>query len=93
MFLRHGSVEYAALLKKHGFPPLRSLNSAPDDWWIFDDSSPASGRFDTPVTTLAAARSNPYEVGGQIDQPDLTQGEPNAFLVNQMLEARRQKGK
>eukprot|EP00965_Chrysotila_dentata_P074409 2457451-Pleurochrysis_carterae.AAC.1 len=23
--LRHGSVEYAALLKKHGFPPLRSF--------------------------------------------------------------------
>eukprot|EP00965_Chrysotila_dentata_P116168 3840644-Pleurochrysis_carterae.AAC.4 len=73
VFLRHGSVEYAALLKKHGFPPLRTFRvleviseynalrvdtrgtgvqpfvkvtackRAPDDWWTFDDSSPASG--------------------------------------------------
>eukprot|EP00965_Chrysotila_dentata_P014934 494052-Pleurochrysis_carterae.AAC.2 len=50
---------------------------APDDWWIFDDSSPASGRFDAPATIFAAVRGNPYEVGGQINQPDLTQGEPN----------------
>eukprot|EP00965_Chrysotila_dentata_P159155 5257608-Pleurochrysis_carterae.AAC.1 len=93
VLLRHGSVEYAALLKKHGFPPLRTFRvlevipeynalrvdtrgtgiqpvakvtackRAPDDWWIFDDSSPASGRFDSPATSLAAARGNPYEVG------------------------------
>eukprot|EP00965_Chrysotila_dentata_P104906 3465043-Pleurochrysis_carterae.AAC.1 len=25
VLLRHGSVEYAALLKKHGFPPLRTF--------------------------------------------------------------------
>eukprot|EP00965_Chrysotila_dentata_P162662 5371166-Pleurochrysis_carterae.AAC.1 len=66
---------------------------APDDWWIFDDSSPASRRFDSPATSLAAARGNPYEVGGQINRPDLTQEEPNVFLVNQILEARREKGK
>eukprot|EP00965_Chrysotila_dentata_P034004 1132434-Pleurochrysis_carterae.AAC.1 len=66
---------------------------APDDWEVFDDSSPASGRFDAPATTFVAARGNPYEVGGQINQPDLTQGEPNVFLVIQILEARREKGK
>eukprot|EP00965_Chrysotila_dentata_P116828 3861436-Pleurochrysis_carterae.AAC.1 len=66
---------------------------APDDWWLFDDSPPASGRFDALATTFAAARGNPYEDGGQINQPDLTQGEPNVFLVNQILEARRDKGK
>eukprot|EP00965_Chrysotila_dentata_P060194 1995861-Pleurochrysis_carterae.AAC.1 len=64
---------------------------APDDCWIFDDSSPASGRFDAPTTTFAAARGNPYEVGGQINQPDLTQAEPNVFLVDQILEARQEK--
>eukprot|EP00965_Chrysotila_dentata_P123258 4073940-Pleurochrysis_carterae.AAC.1 len=59
---------------------------APDDWWTFDDLSSAFGRFDKPATTLAAARGNPYEVGGQINQPDLTQGKPNVFLVNQILD-------
>eukprot|EP00965_Chrysotila_dentata_P257848 6213024-Pleurochrysis_carterae.AAC.5 len=122
VLLKQCSVEYAALLKKHGFPPIRTLRvlevipkynalcvdtrgtgiqpvvkvtakRAPDDWWIFDDSSPASARFDSPATTLAAARGNPYEVGSQINQPDLTQGEPNVFLVNQILEARREKSK
>eukprot|EP00965_Chrysotila_dentata_P060738 2012630-Pleurochrysis_carterae.AAC.1 len=66
---------------------------APDDWWIFDDSSPASGRFDLPATTFAAARGNPYEVRGQINQPDPTQGEPNVFLVNHILEALWENGK
>eukprot|EP00965_Chrysotila_dentata_P152555 5041370-Pleurochrysis_carterae.AAC.1 len=69
VLLWHGSVEYAAMLKKHGYPPLRafrvvetmaeydalrmdtrgtgiqpvveetSCKRAPEDWWIFDDSS------------------------------------------------------
>eukprot|EP00965_Chrysotila_dentata_P225389 6194720-Pleurochrysis_carterae.AAC.6 len=122
VLLRHGSVEYAALLKKHGFPPpplfrvlevipkynaLRvdtrgtgiqpifkatACKRAPDDWWYaIIHHPPASGRFDRPATTLAAARGNPYEVGAQINQPDLTQGEPNVFLVNQLLEARRER--
>eukprot|EP00965_Chrysotila_dentata_P110564 3653000-Pleurochrysis_carterae.AAC.1 len=63
---------------------------APDDSWIFDDSSPASGRHVALATTFAAARGSPYEVGGQINQPDLMQGQPNVFLVNQSLEACRE---
>eukprot|EP00965_Chrysotila_dentata_P033119 1103336-Pleurochrysis_carterae.AAC.1 len=54
VLLRHGSVEYAALLKKHGFPPLRLFSV--------------------------------LEVIPEFNQPDLTQGEPNAFLVNQILD-------
>eukprot|EP00965_Chrysotila_dentata_P172168 5681484-Pleurochrysis_carterae.AAC.2 len=74
VLLRHGNIEYAALLKKHGFSPLRSFRvlevtgykRVPDDWWIFDDSPTASGRFDAPATTFAAHRGNPYEVGGGV---------------------------
>eukprot|EP00965_Chrysotila_dentata_P119728 3958401-Pleurochrysis_carterae.AAC.1 len=114
VLLRHCSVEYAALLKKHEtFPPLRSfrgLEMVPEknalrvdargvgiqpvvkvtactralgNCWLFDDSSPAAGRFKTPATILAGACGNPYEVGGQINQPNLTQ----------ILEARPEKGK
>eukprot|EP00965_Chrysotila_dentata_P034861 1160645-Pleurochrysis_carterae.AAC.1 len=91
--------EYNALrvdTRGTGIQPVVNVTAckrAPDDWWIFDYSSPASGRFDSPATNLAAARGNPYEVGGQINQLDLTQGEPNVFLVNQILEARREKVK
>eukprot|EP00965_Chrysotila_dentata_P137114 4535083-Pleurochrysis_carterae.AAC.4 len=123
MLLWDGSVEYAALLKKHGFPPLRSFRvleeipkynaphvdtrgtdtqpvikvtackRPPDTWWAFYDSSPASGRLDMPATTLVAARGSPCEVDGQINQSDLTQEEPNMFLADQILEARREKRK
>eukprot|EP00965_Chrysotila_dentata_P196954 6177909-Pleurochrysis_carterae.AAC.5 len=43
---------------------------APEDWWIFDDSSLTSGTFAAPATALALARGKPYELGGQITQPD-----------------------
>eukprot|EP00965_Chrysotila_dentata_P067579 2236645-Pleurochrysis_carterae.AAC.1 len=104
VLLRHGSVDYAVMLKKHEYPPLRafrvvevmpeynalrvdtrgtgiqpvvkvtSCKWAPEDWWIFDDSSLTSGTFAAPATTLAMARGNPYELGGQITQPELSMG-------------------
>eukprot|EP00965_Chrysotila_dentata_P119269 3942637-Pleurochrysis_carterae.AAC.1 len=92
VLLRHGSVKYAALLKKHGFPPSRTFRVLE----VITECNALrvdTRRFDSPATSLATARGNPYEVGGQINQPDLTQGEPNVFLVNQILEARREKGK
>eukprot|EP00965_Chrysotila_dentata_P024817 822706-Pleurochrysis_carterae.AAC.1 len=38
------------------------------------------------------ARGNPYELGGQITQPELSRGAAPVFLVNQILEARRRNG-
>eukprot|EP00965_Chrysotila_dentata_P134690 4455241-Pleurochrysis_carterae.AAC.1 len=38
------------------------------------------------------ARGNPYELGGQITQPELSRGDAPVFLVNQILEARRRNG-
>eukprot|EP00965_Chrysotila_dentata_P160015 5284151-Pleurochrysis_carterae.AAC.1 len=51
----------AALASNPPVVKVTAYKRAPDDWWIFDDSSPASGRFDSPATSLAAARGNPYE--------------------------------
>eukprot|EP00965_Chrysotila_dentata_P067197 2224273-Pleurochrysis_carterae.AAC.1 len=106
VLLRHAIVKYAAMLKKHGYSPLRafellrlcraqynalrvdtrsagiqpivkmtSCKRAPEDWWIFDESSLTSGTFAAPATTVAVARGNPYELGGQIRQPELSRGD------------------
>eukprot|EP00965_Chrysotila_dentata_P199954 6179688-Pleurochrysis_carterae.AAC.1 len=64
---------------------LTACKREPDDWWIFDDSSPAPGKFDSPSTTLEAARSDSDGDGGQNSQPDLSQGENNVFFVNKIL--------
>eukprot|EP00965_Chrysotila_dentata_P153089 5059072-Pleurochrysis_carterae.AAC.1 len=95
--LRHGSAEYAAMLKTHGYSPLRafrvveifaeynalrvdtrgtgiqpvmkvtSCKRAPEDWWIFDDSSLTSGTFAAPATTVAMARGCDSVVRGMLD--------------------------
>eukprot|EP00965_Chrysotila_dentata_P069755 2304647-Pleurochrysis_carterae.AAC.1 len=38
------------------------------------------------------ACGNPYELGGQITQPELSRGDAPVFLVNQILEAQRRNG-
>eukprot|EP00965_Chrysotila_dentata_P010188 331057-Pleurochrysis_carterae.AAC.1 len=38
------------------------------------------------------ARGNPYELAGQITQPELSRGDAPVFLVNQILEAQRRNG-
>eukprot|EP00965_Chrysotila_dentata_P146874 4849224-Pleurochrysis_carterae.AAC.1 len=38
------------------------------------------------------ARGNPYELGGQITQPELLRGDAPVFLVNQIFEAQRRNG-
>eukprot|EP00965_Chrysotila_dentata_P083448 2752630-Pleurochrysis_carterae.AAC.1 len=52
-----------------------SCKRAPEDWWLLDDSSVTSGTFAAPATTVAMARGNPYELGGQITQPELSRGD------------------
>eukprot|EP00965_Chrysotila_dentata_P023824 789320-Pleurochrysis_carterae.AAC.1 len=89
VLLRHGNAEYAAMLKKYGYPPLRafrvveifpdynalrvdtrgtgiqsvvqvtSCKRAPEDRWLFDDSSSTSATFAAPATTMAMARETP----------------------------------
>eukprot|EP00965_Chrysotila_dentata_P133278 4406777-Pleurochrysis_carterae.AAC.1 len=69
-----------------------SCKRAPEDWWIFDDSSQTSGTFAAPATTVAMACGNPCELGGQITQPELSRRNAPVCLVNQMLEAQRRNG-
>eukprot|EP00965_Chrysotila_dentata_P250688 6209599-Pleurochrysis_carterae.AAC.1 len=45
--------------------------------------------FAAPATAVAMARGNPYELGGQIPQPELSRGDAPVSLVNQILEAQR----
>eukprot|EP00965_Chrysotila_dentata_P128707 4254735-Pleurochrysis_carterae.AAC.1 len=90
--------EYNALrvdTRGTGIQPVLKVTSckrAPKDWWIFGDASLTSGTFAVPATTVAMARGNPYELGGQITQPDLLRGDAPVFLVNQILEAQRRNG-
>eukprot|EP00965_Chrysotila_dentata_P236190 6201173-Pleurochrysis_carterae.AAC.2 len=90
--------EYDALrvdTRNTGIQPVVKVTSskrAPEDWWIFDDSSLTSGTFAAPATTVAMARGKPYEFGGQITQPELSRGDVPVFLVNQILEAQRRNG-
>eukprot|EP00965_Chrysotila_dentata_P160653 5304905-Pleurochrysis_carterae.AAC.1 len=85
--------EYNALrvdTRRTGIQPVTvkvtSCKRALEDWWIFDDSSLTSGTFAAPATTVAMARGNPYELGAQITQPELSRGDAPVFLVNQILE-------
>ena len=49
---------------------VRQCKRAPDEWYLFNDGSLSSGRYDGPLT-LAGARGNPHEVGGRTgDQSD-----------------------
>eukprot|EP00965_Chrysotila_dentata_P175373 5788482-Pleurochrysis_carterae.AAC.1 len=54
--------EYNALCvdtRGTGIQPVVKVTSckrAPEDWWLFDDSSLASGTFAAPATTVAMAR-------------------------------------
>eukprot|EP00965_Chrysotila_dentata_P092636 3056989-Pleurochrysis_carterae.AAC.1 len=59
---------------------------------LFSSFSFTSGTFAAPGTTVAMARGNPYELGGQITQPELSRGKAPVFLDNQILEAQRRNG-
>eukprot|EP00965_Chrysotila_dentata_P035143 1169342-Pleurochrysis_carterae.AAC.2 len=69
VLLLHGSVEYAAMLKKHGYPPLRTFRSIevmPEYTALRVDSYEGyrhSTSCEAPATTVAMALGNPYELG------------------------------
>eukprot|EP00965_Chrysotila_dentata_P100016 3304876-Pleurochrysis_carterae.AAC.1 len=73
--------EYNALLvdtRGTGIQPVVKVTSckrAPEEWWIFDDSSLTFGALAAPATTVAMARRVPYVLGGQIKQPELSRGD------------------
>ena len=58
-------------LNIHPVVSIRQCKPAPEAWYLFNDGSLSSGRYDGPLT-LPAARGNPHEVGGRLpgDDPD-----------------------
>ena len=57
-------------LNIHPVVSLRQCKRAPEEWYLFNDGSLSSGRFDGPLT-LKVARGNPHEVGGRLpDEED-----------------------
>ena len=51
-------------LNIHPVVSVRQCKRAPEEWYLFNDGSLASGRYDGPLT-LPAARGNPHEIGGR----------------------------
>ena len=43
---------------------VRQCKRAPEEWYLFNDGSLSSGRYDGPLT-MAGAKGNPHEVGGR----------------------------
>jgi hypothetical protein len=88
---------------------LRHCVKAPDSFWIFDDGSPRSGVTDGLPPTMAIARGDPAEVGGQVDSDDghdvdsdddpesatpaSSTAHRRVYIVDNVLEARQRKGK
>eukprot|EP00965_Chrysotila_dentata_P184471 6089967-Pleurochrysis_carterae.AAC.1 len=82
VLLRHGSAEYAALLKKHGCPPLPPFRVVKNflECNALRVNTRGTGiqpvvKFAAPATNVAMARSNSYELGGQTTQPELSRGD------------------
>ena len=79
----------------HPVVSVRQCKQAPEEWYLFNDGSVSSGRYDGPLT-LAAARGNPHEVGGRlpgeepVDEPD-THQDQCLYPVEWILEAFRSK--
>ena len=59
----------------------------PAAWWISDDGSTLSGRFEPIAPTIAAANGNPLEVGGKL--PDDYQDDGSDFYVAAAILAAR----
>ena len=82
-------------LNIHPVVSVRQCKQAPEEWYLFNDGSVSSGRYDGPLT-LAAARGNPHEVGGRLpgeepeDEPD-THQDQGMYPVEWILEAFRSK--
>ena len=86
---------------------LRHCVKAPDSFWIFDDGHPRSGVTNGLPPTMAIARGDPNEVGGQIDPnerfdaPDSDSDEDapsvsrpdhrRVYIVDRILEARKRR--
>ena len=79
----------------HPVVSVRQCKKAPEEWYLFNDGSPTSGRYDEPLT-LKVARGNPHEVGGRLpgdeseDEPD-THQDHCVYPVEWILEAFRSK--
>ena len=56
---------------------VRQCKRAPEGWYIFNDGSLSSGRYDGPLT-LAGARGDPHEIGGRLEDQD--EDDPDTHL-------------
>ena len=81
----------------HPVVSIRQCKRAPDEWYLFNDGSLSSGRYDGPLK-VTSARGNPHEVGGRLpgeeseDDPD-THQDACMYPVEWILEAFHSKRK
>ena len=70
---------------------VRKCKKAPPTWWLFNDGSLSSGRYDGPLK-LSGARGDPHEIGGRLpgedEMPDYdTQTTVCVYPVEAIVEA------